>query len=50
MTLLAPFLLGALVGLLFALAGLPVPAPSSLAGVLGVAGLWAGWAAVGWWR
>ena len=34
--------LGLLVGVTFGLAGLTVPAPGTLSGVLGVVGLWAG--------
>ena len=37
---------GASVGVIFALIGLPVPAPAVLAGVAGVFGLWAGYALV----
>lgn len=35
---------GLLVGALFVLAGAPIPAPPTIGGVLGVAGVAAGWA------
>lgn len=41
--------LGIVVGGVFGLARLPVPAPPTIAGVLGVVGLWAGWSLVRWW-
>lgn len=37
---------GTFVGILFALIKLPVPAPLTLAGVLGVVGIWTGYAIV----
>ena len=40
--------LGAVVGGVFAVTRLPVPAPGTLAGVAGVVGLFAGWEAVTW--
>jgi XapX domain-containing protein len=39
--------LGIIVGGIFALFRLNVPAPSTLAGIMGVVGLWFGWVAVG---
>ena len=35
---------GLLVGAMFAIAGAPIPAPRTIGGVLGVAGVAAGWA------
>lgn len=40
-------ILGTVVGAVFALFKLPVPAPATLAGVLGIVGLYAGWTLVG---
>ena len=40
-------ILGTVVGAIFALFKLPVPAPATLAGVLGIVGLYAGWTLVG---
>lgn len=42
----AALLLGATVGAVFAVARLPVPAPSTWAGVAGIVGLLTGWLAV----
>jgi XapX domain-containing protein len=39
--------LGATVGAVFALFRLPVPAPSTVAGIAGVVGLFVGWVALG---
>jgi len=39
--------LGFLVGAIFALFKMPVPAPATFAGVLGIVGLYAGWTALG---
>jgi XapX domain-containing protein len=38
--------LGTIVGAIFALFKMPVPAPATLAGVLGIVGLYAGWTLV----
>lgn len=35
--------LGGVVGAVFALARLPVPAPQTIAGVMGIVGLYVGW-------
>ncbi len=40
--------LGLLIGATFAVVRLDVPAPATLAGIAGVVGLWAGWAALSW--
>jgi len=40
--------LGTLVGLIFGLARMPAPAPPTLAGVLGVVGISAGWSVAVW--
>ena len=40
--------LGILVGLTFGLARLPVPAPATIAGVLGVVGISSGWYLASW--
>ena len=42
--------LGLLVGVTFGFAGLTVPAPGTLKGVLGVVGLWAGGLLAAWLR
>ena len=39
--------LGIIVGAIFGAFKLNVPAPSTLAGIMGVVGLWLGWVAVG---
>ena len=39
-------ILGTVVGAIFALFKLPVPAPATLAGILGIIGLYAGWTLV----
>jgi XapX domain-containing protein len=41
-------LVGAVVGAVFGLAGLPIPAPPTLAGVAGVVGVWLGYTVAGW--
>ncbi len=46
MQLLASFLTGVLLGAVFRLLGLPVPAPEALAGVVAIGGIWAGAALV----
>lgn len=38
--------IGAVVGAVFAVAKMPVPAPQTLAGVAGIVGLWLGWSLV----
>lgn len=38
--------LGVVVGVVFGMAGQPVPAPGTIAGVAGVIGLFVGWAIV----
>lgn len=47
-------LLGTMVGAIFGAFKLNVPAPSTLAGIMGVVGLWLGWISVGklleWWN
>jgi XapX domain-containing protein len=40
-------ILGAVVGAVFALFKMPVPAPATLAGVLGIVGLYGGWTLMG---
>ncbi len=37
------FLTGLVVGIIFALLKLPIPAPQALAGVLGIFGIWGGY-------
>lgn len=44
--LLIPLATGMIVGAIFGLLKLPVPAPAVLEGILGVVGLWAGWSLV----
>lgn len=39
--------LGIIVGAVFALFKMPVPAPATFAGVLGIVGLYTGWTVVG---
>lgn len=39
-------LAGAIAGALFAVVRLPIPAPPTIAGLLGIVGLWAGYALV----
>lgn len=39
-------ILGTVVGAIFAFFKLPVPAPATLAGILGIVGLYAGWTLV----
>lgn len=39
-------ILGIIVGAVFALFKMPVPAPATFAGVLGIVGLYAGWTLV----
>lgn len=46
MSALSSFVTGCVVGAVFAIMALPVPAPQSLAGVLGVAGLAVGYAVI----
>ena len=43
-------MLGVLVGVTFGFAGLTIPAPNNLNGVLGVAGLWLGGLLAAWLR
>ena len=43
---LASLLVGALVGVIFSLIKLPIPAPPTLAGIAGIVGLWLGYIAV----
>ena len=40
-------ILGTIVGAIFAVFKMPVPAPATFAGVLGIVGLYAGWTIVG---
>lgn len=40
------FILGTIVGVIFALFKMPVPAPATFAGVLGIVGLYTGWTLV----
>jgi XapX domain-containing protein len=40
-------ILGIIVGAVFALFKMPVPAPATFAGVLGIVGLYAGWNLIG---
>ena len=49
-TLLLTFAVGLAVGVLFTLLRLPVPAPTELASVVGIAGVFAGLVAVRAWR
>lgn len=42
------FALGLLVGVIFAAARQPVPAPSTWAGIAGVVGLFVGWSVMSW--
>ena len=46
MTELYALLTGLAVGILFSLLKLPIPAPPALAGILGIIGIWAGFAIV----
>jgi len=42
-TYLAPLVFGFIVGLLFKLFNFPIPAPSTLAGILGIVGIYLGY-------
>lgn len=39
---------GTITGAVFSLLKLPIPAPPALAGVIGIVGVWLGFALVGW--
>jgi XapX domain-containing protein len=43
-------LTGTVCGAVFALVKLPIPAPPTIAGLLGVVGVWAGFALITLWR
>ncbi|TDC28490.1 DUF1427 family protein [Micromonospora sp. 15K316] len=42
-------LTGLIVGVVFALLRLPIPAPPTLAGIAGIIGIFLGFIVVGWW-
>lgn len=44
---LLPLLTGAITGAVFSLLKLPIPAPPALAGIIGIIGIWLGFAVVG---
>lgn len=42
-----PLITGLVVGIIFSLLKLPIPAPPAFQGILGIVGIWAGFALVG---
>lgn len=46
MSYLAALVTGGIAGLIFALAKLPIPAPPALSGIVGIIGIWLGYAIV----
>lgn len=46
MTAVLALISGLVVGVIFGLLRLPIPAPPSIVGVLGIVGLWGGWSLV----
>ena len=44
---LLPLLTGTITGAIFSLLKLPIPAPPALAGIIGIIGIWLGFALVG---